>query len=262
MNRDRRRLPIALACACCAWVGMSMAAAEPVPYTSLQEPDAPTPQPAPDTNAPAPMLPLSAGGASLAAFRELMHAAKTGDASTVSAGLSRLSNPAERHAVQWALIDNAATRVDFRTLDAARKDLAGWPRSSRRQAGAEKAIESSGLGPKAIIDWFDGRDPDTPEGAMALGGALQAVGQIDQAKDVIRHHWREHIFDADLQSRMLARFSSFLTAEDHAARLSTLLYGQQGPAAKAMMDLVDTDHRLLPRRGSRFVRSTTPRPRP
>ena len=245
MNRHRRRLAITLAGACCALVGVTMAAAEPVPYTSLLEPDAQTPPPTTDATAPAPMLPLSAGGAGLATFRELIHAAKTGDATTVTAGLSRLSIPAERHAVQWALIDNAATRVDFRTLDAARKDLAGWPRSSRRQAGAEKAIESSGLSPKAIIDWFDGRDPDTPEGAIALAGALQAVGQIDQAKDVIRHHWREHIFDADLQSRMLARFAAFLTAEDHAARLSTLLYGQQGPAARAMMDLVDADHRLL-----------------
>eukprot|EP01039_Chlorochromonas_danica_P013293 gene13293-15359_t len=215
MNRDRRRLAITLAGACCALVGVTMAAAEPVPYTSLLEPDAQTPPPTTDATAPAPMLPLSAGGAGLATFRELIHAAKTGDATTVTAGLSRLSIPAERHAVQWALIDNAATRVDFRTLDAARKDVAGWARSSRRQAGAEKAIESSGLSPKAIIDWFDGRDPDTPEGAIALAGALQAVGQIDQAKDVIRHHWREHIFDADLQSRMLARFAAFLTAEDH-----------------------------------------------
>jgi len=246
MNRDRKRLAIALACACCTIVGAKMATADPVPYTSLLDPDAqPPPAATPDATIPAPMTPLSAGGASLTLFRDLIRAAKTGDAATVAAGLPRLSNTAERHAVQWALIDNAATRVDFRTLDAARKDLAGWPRASRRQAGAEKTIEASGLGPKAIVDWFDGRDPDTPEGAMALGGALQALGQIDQAKDIIRHYWREHIFDADVQARMLARFPAFLTAEDHAARLSTLLYGPQGPAARAMMDLVDADHRLL-----------------
>lgn len=245
MNRDRRRLAITLACACWSLVGITQAAADPVPYTSLVDQDAQPPTTTPDSTVPLSMAPLSSGGASLTLFRDLMHAAKTGDATTVAAGLSRLSTSAERHAVQWALIDNAASRVDFRTLNAARKDLVGWPRAARRQAGAEKAIELAGLSPKAVIDWFDGRDPDTPEGAISLASALQSDGQIDQARDVVRHYWREHIFDADLQSRMLAKFSSFLTADDHAARLSTLLYGQQGPAARAMMDLVDADHRLL-----------------
>jgi soluble lytic murein transglycosylase len=243
MSKDRRRLAITLICVCGAFAGIGATAADPVPYTRLLDQDG-TP-PAPVVLNPTQMPASATVVGDLSLFRALMHAAKSGDAGAVAAGLLRLPNPAERHAVQWALIDNAANRVDFRTLDAARKDLAGWPRAARRQAGAEKAIEASGLSPQNIIDWFDGRDPDTPEAAMALGGALQAAGQVDQAKAVIRHHWREHIFDADLQSRMLARFSSFLTAEDHAARLSTLLYGPQGPAVRAMMDLVDEDHRLL-----------------
>lgn len=245
MNWDCRRLAITLACLGVTFVAASEAAADPVPYTSLLEQDGPTPPATSEVANPSPAPSLAPVSAGLTLFRDLMHAAKTGDAATVAAGLPRLSGSAERHAVQWALIDNAANRVDFRTLDAARKDLAGWPRVSRRQASAEKAIDLAGLSPKAIIDWFDGRDPDTPEGAMSLATALQADGQVDQAKEIIRHYWREHIFDADVQSRMLARFSAFLSAEDHAARLSTLLYGQQGPAARAMMELVDADHRLL-----------------
>jgi soluble lytic murein transglycosylase len=95
------------------------------------------------------------------------------------------------------------------------------------------------------VDWFGGRDPDTPEGAMALAGALQATGRTVEATQTIRHHWREHIFEVELQSRMLARFGSLLNQEDHTARLATLLYGSQGPAARAMLDLVDEEHRLL-----------------
>ena len=234
----------------CDLIG-TQALAEPVPYASLPDTDNP---PVPDTAASASVaptpsvpatVPLTGKPIAASGFRDLLYAAKRGDAASALAAQSRLSDPVERQIVLWALIDNAANRVGFSTLDTARREQAGWPRAWRRQSGAEKAIDASGLAPKAISDWFGGRDPDTPEGAIALASALQAVGQVDAGKDVIRHYWRDHIFETDLQSRMLARFGSYLTPDDHVTRLSTLLYGQQGPAAKAMMDLVDIDHKLL-----------------
>ncbi len=247
------------------------ARADPVPYTSLQKdpthpapaPDAPAPAPGPPTtaqilagdgtmrpiadsaDAPEPSTPLPPVSPALAGFRDALRAARAGDAVSANAAMARLSDPLERKIVLWALIDNAATKVDFATLDTARREMTGWPRASRRDAGAEKAIEASGLSPKDTIAWFAGRDPDTPEGAMALAGALQSSGRTKDAADIVRHYWREHIFEIDLQSRILARFGALLTPDDHVARLSTLLYGQQGPAARAMLDLVDADHRLL-----------------
>ncbi len=252
-------------------VGVTAVRADPVPYTSLQDHDpatppgsvAPSPAPVPPEGSPvspgdgtmrpisdtpdtaeasAPLPPVSAARAG---FRDAVRAAHAGDEVTANAAMARLSDPLERKVVLWALIDNAATKVDFATLDTARKDMTGWPRSQRRQAGAEKAIDAAELSPKAVIAWFAGRDPDTPDGAMALATALQAANRAQDAGDVIRHYWREHIFEIDLQSRMLARFGPLLTAEDHTTRLATLLYGQQGPAARAMLDLVDSDHRLL-----------------
>ena len=254
-------------------LGLAVVRADPVPYTSLLPRDVSSPPATPTTPTPAapppesdtppvpadgtmrpigdtpetaePSTPLPPVSSIHLGFRDAIHAARTGDAVTANGAMARLSDPLERKVVLWALIDNAATKVDFTTLDASRRDMTGWPRSQRRQAGAERTIEASGLSPKAVIAWFDGRDPDTPEGAMALAGALQSVNRTKDATDIIRHYWREHIFEIDLQSRMLARFGSLLTAEDHLARLATLLYGQQGPAARAMLDLVDSDHRTL-----------------
>jgi soluble lytic murein transglycosylase len=227
----------------------SPAATDPVPR------DETLPAPSPDASAKPPVDPDEAADASApppppvsparALFREAFRIARGGDPAATNAAIAKLPDALDRKIVQWALIDSAATRVDFATLDTARKGMEGWPRASRRQAGAEKTIETSTLKPKAIVEWFGGRDPDTPEGAMALAGALQASGRTTDAVEVIRHHWREHIFEIDLQSRMLARFGGLLNQEDHTARLATLLYGSQGPAARAMLDLVDEDHRVL-----------------
>jgi soluble lytic murein transglycosylase len=226
------------------------AASEPIPYVQLKEQEAAqSVEGAAPASVPVPSLPAMPTTApatpQAALFLEALRAAKSGDAANALARSAQLTDPIARKVVLWALIDCAATRLDFATVDAARKDMTELPRGWRRTFGAEKTIEIANLPPQKVIDWFGDRDPETPEGALALANAHQTLGQIDEAKELIRHFWREHIFEADLQSRMLARFGVLLTAEDHNARLSTLLYAQQGPAARAMMELVDADHRLL-----------------
>ena len=228
-----------------------MVAADPVPYTSLQPAEAQPAQdpatlpPAPSADSTAEAPPPAPATPAKALFRESLRAAKQGDAVQTHALLGRLTDPTARKVVLWALMDNAANRASFDELDEALRDIPAWPRAYRRTAGAERLIESSGRPPQKIIAWFAHRDPDTPEGAMALAGAFQALGQIDDAQALIRHYWREHLFELDLQNRMLARFGALLSPEDHAARLSTLLYGLQGPAAKAMVELVNADQKAL-----------------
>ena len=130
-------------------------------------------------------------------------------------------------------------------IDSARRELWGWPRSGRRQNVAEKAIEAAGLSPQRVVEWFDGKEPETAEGAMALASAYQQLGRQADAQTLIRSVWRNKVFEADPQSRMMARFAGFLTPEDYAKRLELLLYGTQGPAARALMDAVDPDTRAL-----------------
>ena len=80
---------------------------------------------------------------------------------------------------------------------------------------------------------------------MALASALQSQGRTDEARALIRHFWRDKSFEADIQSRMVSVWGTSLSADDNNKRLDTLLYGQQGPAVRAMMALVDSDHRAL-----------------
>lgn len=209
------------------------AAADPVPYSSL-----------PDAH-PTPPGEVSSGsavyGSESAKLRDAIEAAKSGDTDRARAIQSSLADPLARRIVFWAMVDSAASRLGYFDLDAARRDLNGWPRAQRREQATERALETSGVSPQAVIDRFDGKEPLTAEGAMALASAYQSLGRQAEAEALIRHFWRDRVFEADVQARMVGRWGQVLSADDNARRLDILLYGQQGPAARAMMELVPAD---------------------
>jgi soluble lytic murein transglycosylase len=172
-------------------------------------------------------------------------AARTGNAAAIIAARDSMSDPLARRIAEWALVDAAPTAVSFAEMDQARRDLAGWPRAAKRQAAAERLIETGGLTPAQVVAWFDGAEPTTAEGAMALASALQATYHGAEAQALVRHFWRDRVFEADVQARFLARFGSLLTQDDHIRRADILLYGQQGPAARDVIALLPTDQQTL-----------------
>ena len=88
------------------------------------------------------------------------------------------------------MVDVNAETMSFFELDQARRDLAGWPRGARRQTAAEKALETSGLAPQGIIDWFAGDKPTTAEGVMALAASYFATGRQAEAVNLLRATWK------------------------------------------------------------------------
>ena len=217
----------------------------PVPYTQLPG-ASPTPPP-PMITTPGMGYSGMAGESDAGLINAVLTAAKSGDAGRIRAARDSMSDPLARKIATWALVDSAPTAITFAEADAARRDLIGWPRPAKRQAAAERLIETSGLTPQQIVAWFDTSDPETPEGAMALGAALRATGQNERATALVRHYWRDRVFESDLQARFLARFSDVLTMDDHIRRTDILLYGQQGPAARDMVNLLSGDEQTLAR---------------
>jgi len=181
----------------------------------------------------------------VARLRQALRAARSGDTSQATMLQGALSNPIARKLVTWAMIDAAGSELDFVTLAAAQRDLTGFPRPVRLRASLEKSLERAALPPAQVIALFQGRDPETAEGAMALAAAYQLSGRAADAQTLIRHVWRNHAFAADVQAAMLGRFGPYLTPDDHAARLDMLLYTSEGPAAAALLGLVTPDERAV-----------------
>ena len=174
-------------------------------------------------------------------FAQALAAAKSGDVRNARAAIAGLSDTIARKTATWALVDANADALSFAEVDAARRDLDGFPRPGRRQVAAERLIETSGRAPLQIIDWFAGQEPQTAQGAIALASAYRAVGRPAEASDLIRRWWRDRSFEVDVQRSMLARFPEVLTQADHIRRCDVLLYGTQGPAAREMIALLPAE---------------------
>lgn len=168
-------------------------------------------------------------------------AAKRGDVASAKAAISSLSDPIARKIVTWAMVDVSSTTLSFYDLDAARRDLDGFPRGARRQQAAEKLLETSGKSPQQIVDWFAGQEPASAPGAMALASAYRSLGREPDAASLIRRWWRDKPFEADVQRTMLTRFGDALTPDDHVRRADVLLYGAQGPAARDVVALLPAE---------------------
>jgi soluble lytic murein transglycosylase len=179
------------------------------------------------------------------ALKSAFTAARAGDRSGFMAAAATLRTPEAQRLATWVFADASGDKLSFQELDAGRRDLSGWPRADKRQALAEKTLATAQYPPSQIVQWFAGTEPTTAEGAMALAGALKDLGRIDEARALIRHFWRDRLFDPEPQQAMLAAFATYLTTDDHIRRLDTLLLGPQGPAAQALLSLVPPDRQAL-----------------
>lgn len=228
----RRRVSRKLAIAAAA-VGIAVVAdAQPIPYTQLSSTPA----------APAIPYPAYLGANSESGWlREALNAAKAGDVARALNASANLQDPVARKVAFWALTDSSAERLSFADVDRSRRELVGWPRAARRQSAAEKLLPVSGYSPGDVIAWFGSRPPQTADGALALALAERDRGQAQAAAATIRSWWRDKVFEADVQARILAQFSDVLTPADHARRADILLYGPQGPAAREVAKLLGGD---------------------
>ncbi|HEX6866771.1 MAG TPA: lytic transglycosylase domain-containing protein [Caulobacteraceae bacterium] len=214
----------------------------------------PTPTPA---NAPlAYMAPVSSADA--ANLRAVLDSARQGQTDSALAARAGIVNPIARKIATWAIVDAIPEQLSFYEIDSARKELIGYPRAAKRQAAAERVIETSGMTPGQIIAWFGADDPQTARGAMALASAYRMSGQNEKAVALIRHFWRDKSFEADDQRLMLARFGGDLTADDHIRRADLLLYGAQGPATQDMLSLLPEPYRTAAE-ARMALRSDSPR---
>jgi len=241
-DRLNSRSRNALLAGCAILVATTVARAQPVdPIGDLLSPTAQLPD-APQPYARAAQTvarPLSSSDQAL--FAQGLAAAKRGDVPSAKGAISSLSDPTARKLVTWAMVDVNSERLSFWDLDAARRDLTGFPRGARRQIAAERTLETSGRAPGEIVAWFGADGPHSPQGAMALASAYRSLGRQADAAQLIRTWWTTKSFEADVQRTMLSRFADVLSVDDHVRRADVLLYGAQGPAARDMITLLPAE---------------------
>ncbi|MGQ3040924.1 MAG: transglycosylase SLT domain-containing protein [Brevundimonas sp.] len=180
-----------------------------------------------------------------ALFRQGLASARARDISGTRATMAQISDPAARRLVEWALLDTSAGQMSASEVVAAVQSFRGWPRDPGRRQAAERLLGNGYIGPDAVIAFFDTAPPQTGQGALALADALDQRGRGNEARQLVQDWWRTRSFEADVQSRMQARWGSTLTQADHDARLSMLLLGPHGPATRAMVPLASSERQTV-----------------
>jgi len=173
-----------------------------------------------------------------ALFRQGLAQARARDVIGTQNTLRQIGDPTARKLVEWALVDTSAEQLSYSELAEDQQLLNGWPRSESRRTAGEIALDRAAAGPDAALAFFAETPPTTVQGAIALAGAMEQRGRQAEAQALIRDWWRSRSFDDANQSRILGRWSGWLTPDDHSARLDMLLLGPHGPATRAMTALV------------------------
>jgi soluble lytic murein transglycosylase len=157
---------------------------------------------------------------------------------------AKAKNPLPRKVILWLNLTRPGPGRSFDDITNFMAKNPRWPRMGTLQAQAERAMPA-GYPAKSVIAWFNGRAPETPEGATRLVAALGASGAADQAAKVARAAWMDLDFDSDDESDFLDAAGQYLRPADHVARLDLLLWDGDEDAAKRMLDRVDDGYRLV-----------------
>lgn len=179
-------------------------------------------------------------------LRDGMVAAENRDWGTVASLRDSATDPLIRHMLQWRWAAAPEAPLYFNDIKQALDELQGWPgRTSMRQR-AEQAIFDSTLSPNDRIAFLrQDNGPITGDGRIALAMALRDAGQRSEGNEMARAAWRNDALTTATEDRALQEFSSVLTQEDHAARVSGLLWRDQRTAAQRLFARISPADRAL-----------------
>jgi peptidoglycan lytic transglycosylase len=170
---------------------------------------------------------------------------RKGDVSGGDRLREELLDPVERRLGAWAAVRFGP--VGFDRIMAFKHDNADWPVTAALDRRAEEALLTAGKAPGFVRSFFADRAPTTAEGKIALALALRSDGAKDEAAELVRDAWRNHIFGAELEANILKVFAGVLTEVDHQERLERFLFRESWDSSLRVAAYAGENHILLAR---------------
>ena len=117
-----------------------------------------------------------------------------------------------------------------------------WPGEAYLRRQSEEAVIREG--DKAILDFFIGQGPQTPEGVLAHAAALLRADRLGEAQARLVLAWRTLPMSGNDQAKFIDAHGSLLK-QHHAARLDEMLWQREHAEARQMFDLVSDADKAL-----------------
>jgi len=137
--------------------------------------------------------------------------------------MRRIEDLTARKLVQWYLLRAGDIERNYKDIIRFREQNPNWPGRRALDARIETGLLFQETSASVIINHFRSDPPQTGAGKAALGGALIEAGDERRGKQLISEAWRRHLFDEQIEAKILQRFGKHLSAEDHQSRLNWLM---------------------------------------
>ena len=125
------------------------------------------------------------------------------------------------------------------------KRRADWPGLPYLRERGEAAVARSAT-PERIVAYFAGTAPQTGAGAVALVGALKALGRGDEAEDAAMAAWSDLPFGAEDEAALIA-LAPTSVALVHTLRTDRLLWQGRRAEAQRMLPRLSSEWQALAR---------------
>ena len=219
-----------------------LGAVPPAPSNDLVSFPAP---PSPKLNYPQilnPLLDYQLSASDTANLKDALSASYRGDDTGGHAAVSRIQDQAARKLATWFEYRNGDFDAAAEEIEAFRLANPEWPGQDELRERAEIALFLDDPTPDKVRAFFGGSTPLTGAGKAALASAYLKENNSAAARELVVSAWRDYQLNATVEKKILDRFGSMLTAEDHQARIDKLLF----PDSNATADAALRVSKLLP----------------
>jgi soluble lytic murein transglycosylase len=151
------------------------------------------------------------------------------------ASASSIQDPAARAFALWYRYRGSGISGSADAIEQFRLSHPDWPGQDELREKAETVLFLNDAGPDAVKAFFATSTPLTGAGKAALAGAYLKDGNETAARDLVVSAWRDHQLNAAVEKKILDRFGTMLTAENHRARIDRLLYPDDKAATAAAL---------------------------
>lgn len=149
-------------------------------------------------------------------------------------------DPTARRIIQWRYLLDPDSGAGFAEISGFIRDNPKWPLQGVLQSRAEQAITDD-MAPQAVIQWFNGRTPNTGIGKIRLGHAMIATGQVTAGSALIRSAWSSNSLQRDQEDYVIRNHGDLLTPALETERLNSLLWHDDESGAKRQLPRAPSD---------------------
>jgi soluble lytic murein transglycosylase len=158
----------------------------------------------------------------------------------VAATLAARDGDVAADVIEWHRL--RAGRGSYQAVTAFLDRRPNWPGEDLLRRQSEPAVIAQN--DTAILAFFSGNGPQTPQAVLAHAAALTRTGQEGEAQANVVLAWRTMDMD-DVSQAMFLGAHDALLAPHHIARLDAMLWSGKVADARRMFDLVPAGHKAL-----------------